>query len=83
MKQDDNSWVDVDLDLSSGDGQIAANEHPVGLELAGSSKGADGDAKSATGTALARVDEPFVQAKGGRELRAAKREQAVARSRQR
>lgn len=77
VKQDDGSWVDVDLDLASGGGQVAAKEHPVGLELAGTSKGADGDAKSTTSTAVARVDEPFVRAKGGRALREAKREQAV------
>lgn len=77
VKQDDGSWVDVDLDLSPGDGQVAANEHPVGLELAGSSKGADGDAKSATSTALARVEEPYIHAKGGQVLRTAKRDQVV------
>lgn len=77
VKQEDGSWVDVDLDLAGGGGQVAAKEHPVGLELAGTSKGADGDAKSAASTALARVDEPFVRAKGGRQLREAKREQSV------
>lgn len=77
VRQDDGSWVDVDLDLASGGGQVAAKEHPVGLELAGTSKGADGDAKSATSTAVARVDEPFVRAKAGRALHEAKREQTV------
>ncbi|GAA4398618.1 hypothetical protein GCM10023153_23740 [Ornithinibacter aureus] len=52
------SWRNVDLNLvERSDGTVGAKSHPLGVSLAGKTKGAGGGAKGTAGTDLMVVDE--------------------------
>lgn len=62
-------WRDVDLSMvEAADGTVGLAGHPLGLSLAGATRGAGGGAKGATGTDLARAHEKPGKARQAREV---------------
>lgn len=76
-QNEDGTWAAVDLALEAQGGEVEAKVHPLGLSVAGATKGADGQAKSSSATTMASVEEPYVLDKKGRRLVEAPKAQGV------